>query len=254
MQRYFLKESYESKDHFVLEGENYHHIVRVTRMEPEDEVFLAFNDQIAIVAEITEITEEAVYLKEIKKEENQKELPSSITIASGYPKGEKLDWIVQKSTELGAQAFLGFPASASVVKWDAKKRMKRQQRLEKIAQEAAEQSHRQIVPSVELLETKQDLFERLDDYDVVLVAYEESAKQGEKSNAAKILSETKPDSRILAVFGPEGGLSRDEVDYFVEHKGILCGLGPRILRTETAPLYLLSAASYQWELMNPSFS
>ena len=155
---------------------------------------------------------------------------------------------------MGGQAFLVFPASASVVKWDAKKRMKRQQRLEKIAQEAAEQSHRQIVPSVELLETKQDLFERLDDYDVVLVAYEESAKQGEKSNAAKILSETKPDSRILAVFGPEGGLSRDEVDYFVEHKGILCGLGPRILRTETAPLYLLSAASYQWELMNPSFS
>ncbi|MGC3636987.1 RsmE family RNA methyltransferase, partial [Enterococcus faecium] len=92
--------------------------------------------------------------------------------------------------------------------------------LEKIAQEGAEQSHRQIVPSVELLETKQDIFERLDDYDVVLVAYEESAKQGEISNAAKILSETKPDSRIFAVFGREGGLSRDEVDYFVEHKGI----------------------------------
>ena len=153
MQRYFLKESYEPKDNFILKGETYHHIVRVMRMEPKDEVFLAFNDQIAVVAEITKITEDAVYLKEIKKEENQKELPSSITIASGYPKGEKLDWIIQKSTELGAQAFLGFPASASVVKWDAKKRMKRQQRLEKIAQEAAEQSHRQIVPSVELLGT-----------------------------------------------------------------------------------------------------
>ncbi len=151
-----------------------------------------------------------------------------------------------KSTELGAQAFLGFPASASVVKWDAKKRMKRQQRLEKIAQEAAEQSHWQIVLSVELLETKRDLFERLDDYDVVLVAYEESAKQGEKSNVAKILSETKPGSRILAVFGPEGGLSHEEINYFVEHKGILCGLGPRNSRTETAPLHLLSAASYQW--------
>ena len=63
-----------------------------------------------------------------------------------------------------------------------------------------------------------------------------------KKCTAKILSETKPDSRILAVFGPEGGLSRDEVDYFVEHKGILCGLGPRILRTETAPLYLVLLA------------
>ncbi|MGC2924943.1 16S rRNA (uracil(1498)-N(3))-methyltransferase, partial [Enterococcus faecium] len=74
------------------------------RKEPEYEVFLAFNDQIAIVAENTEITEEAVNLKEIKKEENQKELPSSITKASGYPKAEKLDWFVEKSTELGAQA------------------------------------------------------------------------------------------------------------------------------------------------------
>ncbi len=209
---------------------------------------MAFSDQQVIIAEITEITEEKVYLTEIEKEEMEKELPSMITIASGYPKGDKLEWIVQKGTELGAHAFIGFPAKTSVVKWDAKKRKKRQERLTKIAQEAAEQSHRQIAPRVELLDTEKELFTQLSDYDVILVAYEESAKQGELANLAKVFNSVTAGSRILAIFGPEGGLMAEEINQFVDAGAIICGLGPRILRTETAPLYLLSAASYHWEL------
>ena len=218
------------------------------RMKPKDRVYLAFSDQQVIIAEIIEITEEKVYLTEIEKEEMEKELPSMITIASGYPKGDKLEWIVQKGTELGAHAFIGFPAKTSVVKWDAKKRKKRQERLIKIAQEAAEQSHRQIAPQVELLDTEKELFTQLSDYDVILVAYEESAKQGELANLAKVLNSVAAGSRILAIFGPEGGLMAEEINQFVDAGAIICGLGPRILRTETAPLYLLSAASYHWEL------
>ena len=218
------------------------------RMKPKDRVYLAFSDQQVIIAEITEITEEKVYLTEIEKEEMEKELPSMITIASGYPKGDKLEWIVQKGTELGAHAFIGFPAKTSVVKWDAKKRKKRQERLTKIAQEAAEQSHRQIAPRVELLDTEKELFTQLSDYDVILVAYEESAKQGELANLAKVFNSVTAGSRILAIFGPEGGLMAEEINQFVDAGAIICGLGPRILRTETAPLYLLSAASYHWEL------
>ncbi len=248
MQRYFLEEAYQPNTRFELSGEAFHHIVRVMRMVPKDQVYLAFNDQVSIRAEITEISEDTVYLSELEKEKSQKELPNNITIASGYPKGDKLDWIVQKGTELGAHGFIGFPAKTSIVKWDAKKRNKRQERLNKIAQEAAEQSHRQIAPQVELLESQQALFDRLSAYDVLLIAYEESAKQGELANLAKVFQELTDGSRILAVFGPEGGLAPEEVEAFVEKGGILCGLGPRILRTETAPLYLLSAASYQWEL------
>lgn len=249
MQRYFLAEEYEPKEQFVLSGENYHHIVRVMRMEPEQRVYLAFSDQLAIVAEITEITDDEVHLKEIEKEESEKELPSSITIASGYPKGDKLDWIVQKGTELGAFGFIGFPAKTSVVKWDAKKRTKREQRLNKIAQEAAEQAHRQHAPQVELLDTISSFYDKLKDYDLVLIAYEESAKQGETAALAQHLQKSFPGSRILAIFGPEGGLAPEEITKLTKAGGVLCGLGPRILRTETAPLYLLSAASYQWELM-----
>lgn len=249
MQRYFLTEPYESKEHYVLTGENYHHIVRVMRMTPEQKVFLAFSDRLAIIAEITEITEEAVYLTEISKEQAEKELPVNVTIACGYPKGDKLEWIVQKGTELGSHKFIGFPAKTSVVKWDHKKIAKKAERLKKIATEAAEQSHRQFAPDIVLLEKEQQLIEAFAGYDKVLVAYEESAKDGERSRFATALSMLARGESILVIFGPEGGFSPAEIESFQKHGGILCGLGPRILRAETAPLYVLSAISYQFELM-----
>lgn len=249
MQRYFVETDYSGETLFEIQGENYHHMVRVMRMKSEDQVYLVFKNQISVIAEIAEITEDTVFLNERQKEIGQKELPSHLTIASGYPKGDKLEWIVQKGTELGAHEFIGFPADASVVKWDGKKLSKKQQRLEKIAKEAAEQSHRHVAPTIQLFEQKQDFYHYIKEFDVLLVAYEESAKKGEQSNLSKALQEIPKGSRVLAIFGPEGGLSPKEISIFEQRDAIVCGLGPRILRTETAPLYLLSAASYQWEML-----
>lgn len=246
MQRYFLDADHQ--ENIAISGENYHHIVRVMRMVPGDKVYLVFRQQETIIAEIDEITEDTVLLHETGKETQTKELPVAITIASGFPKGDKLEWIVQKGTELGAAAFIGFPAEASVVKWDQKKLAKKEQRLQKIAQEAAEQSHRQVQPAVKLMD-KTSFFAALSEYDVILVAYEEAAKKGELAHLAQVLQKVEKDTRILAVFGPEGGIMPKEIEKLTEAGGILCGLGPRILRTETAPLYLLSAASYQLELL-----
>lgn len=249
MQRYFLEEPYEPKEKYAVTGESYHHIVRVMRMEPTMKCYLVFQNAVAILAEITEITEEQVWFKELSKELADKELPLIVTIACGFPKGDKLEWIVQKGTELGAAAFVGFPAKASVVKWDHKKRGAKTKRLEKIALEAAEQSHRQQTPSVTLLEQSKELVEQFANFDTVLIAYEESAKQGEKSQLAKTLSDSQLGQRLLVVFGPEGGFSPQEIEEFQTAGGLLCGLGPRILRAETAPLYVLSAISYQMELL-----
>lgn len=248
MQRYFLNDAYEAKTSYEVVGDSYHHMVRVMRMNEGNHVYLAFSNQITIVAEITAILADKVLLKEIEKEQQEKELPIHVTIASGYPKGDKLEWIVQKGTELGAHDFVGFPAQSAVVKWDDKKLGKKQQRLEKIAQEAAEQSHRQVTPRVTLYSNNHDFYQSLAHYDTIVVAYEESAKAGEQSHLAQVLTKIQPGSRILAVFGPEGGLTEKEIGTFTKANGILCGLGPRILRCETAPLYFLSAASYQLEL------
>lgn len=247
MQRYFLEEPY-GVGPYEVSGEAFHHMIRVMRMKSGDRVFLVFCDQTAIIAEITEVALESVALKEVAKEQQEKELPIAVTIASGYPKGDKLEWIVQKGTELGATAFIGFPAQASVVKWDGKKLVKKEQRLAKIAQEAAEQSQRQKTPTIQLLTSFKELLTVVADYDWVLVAYEESAKAGEVAKLAQVLSQVRTGERVLAIFGPEGGIMPAEIKALTEAGGQLCGLGPRILRTETAPLYLLSAVSYQLEL------
>lgn len=96
----------------------------------------------------------------------------------------------------------------------------------------------------------QEIIAQFDSYDTVLVAYEESAKQGEKSQLAQVLSTCQPGARLCVLFGPEGGFAPQEIEQFLQAGAKLCGLGPRILRAETAPLYLLSAVSYQMELLN----
>ena len=247
MQRYFIDQAYQST--IEVSGEAHHHMSRVMHMSVDDQVFLVFNDQTAIKAKITAIDSDKVTLAEVEKESLLRELPIQITIASGFPKGEKLELIVQKGTELGAHGFIAFPGESSVAKWDAKKQQKKQQRLNKIAQEAAEQSHRQALPTVNF-NSEKELTASFADYDAVLIAYEESAKQGEQAQLVQTFQALEAGQKLLVVFGPEGGLTPNEVGKFQAAGAKLCGLGPRILRTETAPFYLLSAASFYYELLH----
>lgn len=180
-------------------------MVHVMRMKVGSQVYLAFNDQQGVMVQVAK-SPDTLTLVEVAKEEQAKELPVHITIASGYPKGDKLEWIVQKATELGMAELIGFPAASSVVKWNDKKLAKKQERLEKIAQEAAEQSHRQVVPKIELLvERFADLLKRATEYDHIVIAYEESAKQGEDSQLVKVFQQLAPNEKLLAIFGRKGG-------------------------------------------------
>ncbi|SEK40777.1 16S rRNA (uracil1498-N3)-methyltransferase [Carnobacterium iners] len=251
MQRYFItenrKDSYQTIE-IRLTGEQHHHMTRVMRMEVGKTVYLVFPDQKAIVAKLTKIESDFVSLLWVSDETSKKELPLEVTVASGLPKGDKLDYIIQKGTELGASFFIPFQASFSITKWDKKKSDKKITRLNKIAQEAAEQSHRTRIPGVTPIVSFKELVNLATSYDACIVAYEESAKKGEMTNFAKVVNKLRPNDRVLLVFGPEGGLSREEIDSLTEAGMITCSLGPRILRTETAPLYALAAISYHFEL------
>ena len=113
-----------------------------------------------------------------------------------------------------------------------------------------EQSKRNLVPSITLFEKKSDFLAQLDQFDRIVVAYEESAKEGEAAALLQSLTGLEAGSKLLFIFGPEGGLSPAEIESFTVKGAILAGLGPRILRAETAPLYALSAVSVVTELMN----
>lgn len=245
MQQYFIKGKSE-KEVTITDKDTIKHMFQVMRLADKAEVVLVFDDGVKYLAKVTNSM--AHELEIIEALPDQVELPVKVTIASGFPKGDKLDTIAQKVTELGASALWGYPADWSVVKWDGKKLAKKEDKLAKIVLGAAEQSKRNRVPEVHLFEHKAEFLKSLSGFDHIFVAYEETAKAGQLATLAREVKEVKPGAKILFIFGPEGGISPTEITQFEAAGAIKVGLGPRIMRAETAPLYALSALSYALEL------
>ncbi|MGG5255000.1 16S rRNA (uracil(1498)-N(3))-methyltransferase [Neobacillus sp. SM06] len=248
MQRYFVNTS-ANGGRFMLSGEDRNHIRNVMRMQPGDSIICVDSEGKSALCKITALTEEQVIAEVVKKLDEDTELPVRITIASGLPKGDKLEWIIQKGTELGAHAFMPFAAARSVVKWDDKKAAKKVERWLKIAKEAAEQSHRTFLPDVFNPVSFKTMLELSSQYDYKLAAFEEESRKGETSTFAATLKKMQKGESLLLLVGPEGGLTDEEINRLKEKEFAICGLGPRILRAETAPLYMLAAISYHFELL-----
>lgn len=245
MQRYFIPNPFIDGIS-VISGDDAKHIQKVMRMQVGNTI-IAVSEGQAFEANIEDFEGQDVRIKKSSDPLRSNELPKKVTICCGLPKGEKLDLITQKATELGMYELILFEAERSIVKWDAQKGSKKQQRLQKIAKEAAEQSHRNVVPSIHDILSFKELLQQSEKYDVLFVADEEDAKQEKRTRFVDMLSKTHDQQSILVVFGPEGGLSRKEIGALMEHGFHSISLGPRILRAETAPLYVLSAMSYEFE-------
>ncbi|AQU79132.1 MULTISPECIES: 16S rRNA (uracil(1498)-N(3))-methyltransferase [Planococcus] len=245
MQRYFIEGKIPENQIVAITGDDAKHIAKVMRQTIGDDLIVVMEDQ-AYQAKIVS----ADFDVEVKIGSDlgmQVELPKKVTIACGLPKGDKLDLITQKATELGMYALLPFSAERSIVKWDSAKSEKKIGRLQKIAKEAAEQSHRTHVPEIQGIHSFKQLLDKANSYDAVIVAYEEEARQEGRTRFAEILKELYDKDSVLIIFGPEGGISQAEVASLKNAGASFTALGPRILRTETAPLYALSAISYEFE-------
>lgn len=246
MQRYFIHEQVPASKDVSLNKETAHHFITVMRGKVGDQCELVFDGGRVFVGQLTSVEGGKVHLvKELKVDV---ELPISVTIACGLPKTkEKPEIIVQKATELGVDRVVFFESARSVSHWNSNRQVKKVERLQKIANGAAEQSHRTKIPVVEY---RKGLKEVLNDhsFDQQVVAWEESAKEGETSGLAETFANLNTGQSLLAIFGPEGGLTEQEVSLMTVTGVRPVGLGPRILRTETAPLYLLAALSYHFEL------
>lgn len=245
MQQYFIKGNPQSPL-VVTDKDTAKHMFSVMRLKEGDQVTLVFDDGVKRLARVLDPNQQSLEI--LEELAYNTELPVRVTIASGFPKGDKLEFITQKVTELGACAICAFPADWSVAKWDGKKLAKKSEKLEKIAQGAAEQSKRNLIPEIRLFDKKADFLAALTDFDRIIVAYEESAKEGESAVLVRALSGLSAGAKVLFIFGPEGGLSPDEIDAFHQAGAVSAGLGPRILRAETAPLYALTAVSVLLEL------
>jgi len=249
VQRYYVpKENWQTTS-VRLSSKDAHHVQRVMRQQVGDKLICNHPDGKAAICMIEEIDGKAIYVKVKEWLEEDAELPIHVTIAQGLPKGSKLELILQKGTELGATSFQLFEADRSISKWDQKKTSNRLNRYDKIVKEASEQCHRTHKPSVYAPKSLHAMVEEFNLYDYVLFAYEEEAKQTTASSHsfAKVLNNVQTDAKVLAIVGPEGGFSAQEVKLLIDSGATPIRLGKRILRTETASMYILASISYHFE-------
>lgn len=175
------------------------------------------------------------------------QLPSNepevkVTLYQGLPKADKLDFIVQKLTELGADCVVPVKMERCVVKSDAKDGKKRQERLQRIACEAVKQCRRACEPEVTEPLTWKQCFARMEQHDLVLVPWEDA----EGYNLKKAFAEHPDAKDIGIVIGPEGGMSENEVEALKAQGVKIATLGPRILRAETAAVASVTMAMTLW--------
>ncbi|WP_179395504.1 RsmE family RNA methyltransferase [Lacticaseibacillus absianus] len=241
MNRFFTQQPLAVGQAVTLSPEIAKHAVRVLRLDVGAAVELVDPNAQVFVATIEATAPLRVVVASTVA--TRSELPIAVQICCGVPKGDKAELIVQKATELGVQRVSFYNSQWATAKWQAPKADKKLARLQLIAQGAAEQSHRAHIPVVELVSFQAILAAKADSK---LIAYEKSAKIGETS--ALVQAVTQRPQTLVAVFGPEGGISPAEITALTAAGFTAAGLGPRILRTETAPLYLLSAISTLTEL------
>ncbi len=232
MQQYFAKnESLELKD------ADYHHIKNVMRMKKGELVRVAYDENVYL-CEISDM-EKSVRLSVLEKLPAVNGL-SNVTVCFALIKEQRLDYLLQKSTEAGATSFIPLVTKRTVVKVDEKKASNKLQRWQKICKEAAEQAYRTSVPVVQAISDLKKIITT--DYDVKLLCSLNENTQ----NIKKVIPKINKYDKILIVVGPEGGFEKDEEKFLTENGFISVSLGENVLRAETAPVVALSMINYEF--------
>lgn len=244
MPRFFVEKDAVSSGEVSIFGDDAYHIARALRMAVGDKIEISDCSGTDYICELTYIRDNEARAAIISSAPSGSESPVGITLYMAYPKGDKLEWVVQKATELGVTRIVPFE-SERVIKRPPKDKMdKTVLRLTRIAHEAAKQSGRSILPTVDPVLSFSAMCEELSDYDLSIFCYEAEGSVSLRD----VLVANKSARRIAAIVGCEGGFTVGEAESIVEAGGVSVGLGPRILRCETAPEYVLSALSYEFEM------
>ena len=252
MQRYFVASDAFVDDLVIIDGADAHHIVRVMRMKEGDTVIVSDGETKTAMAQIRSLDSKQVQLSIVEYLPQEAEASWHVTIAQGLPKGDKMELIVQKCTEIGAAAFLPFESERVIVQYDHKKEAKRLERWSKIAKEAAEQAHRNRIPRIYETCSFKQLLDRFDQYQLVLFCYEKTGASQSGLGLKDVLkafhaelADKQASPNILVIAGPEGGFSEQEAQRAEQAGAKLVGLGKRILRAETAGLVALTSIMYE---------
>ncbi len=234
MQRYFINKENFIGNQAIITGDDVHHITKVLRSKAGDKVICADGEGLSVICKIITIASDKVSCEIISSLKENRESKYEIILAQALPKADKMDLIIQKGTEIGVKQFIPFESERTVVQWNDKKKQKHYERWSKIAKEAAEQAHRNIIPKISLIVTFNQLLRGIGQSYAFIANEKEGQLSLHQSLNQYIQSENR--SKILLIIGPEGGFSEKEVIEAINAGAISISLGKRILRTETAGL------------------
>ena len=252
MSKFFVKTEQINNNDIVIIGDDVNHIINVLRMKKTDKVQICNQDTgDNYNAEIVNYSKNEVECKIISKINETTESNVHITLFQGIPKFEKMELIIQKNTEVGIKSIVPVIMERTVAKLDEKIASKKLERWQKIAEIAAKQSMRDIIPQIGNITKLKDI--DTTEFDAVLVAYENEEHNMLKTELQKLERKIKSNNsseqqyNIAIVIGPEGGISEKELVMLAEKNAKFVSLGKRILRTETAGVVMAGNIIYELE-------
>lgn len=242
MPRFFVERENISENKITITNTDVAHITRVLRMNVGEPLTICDGMGNDYETKISQISEKSIDCDIISKEKSNTEPDVKVTLFQCLPKASKMEYIIQKTTELGISKIVPCASMRCVVKLDGKKaEQKKQERWQKIASEAAKQCGRGIIPQVSMPMTIKEVMQNAKDYDLFFVPYECE----EQTNIKSVLTSAKEPKNVAFIIGPEGGFDPSEID-MIQKAGIkTVTLGRRILRTETAGEAVLAMTMYE---------
>lgn len=244
MFNFFVEAEARQAETFCITGADYNHICNVLRMQVGD-TFLVSSQGISYLCRLAEIRPDAV-IAQIEEEDYQNtELPVEFCLFQGLPKGDKLELIIQKTVELGVAEVIPVEMSRSVMKVEEKKKQAKQARWQSIAESAAKQSKRNVIPQISVPISYKQAMAKAQEMDLFLVPYEDARGMAATYDA---LQQIKPGMKVGILVGPEGGFDPREVELAREAGAVIISLGKRILRAETAAVTAVAMGMLHVEL------
>jgi len=242
MHRFFVDSSAIEPDRIVITGDDAHHLSKVLRIRENEEITVCDKEGTDYLCCISSVAQGEVVARILRKAPSSSEPPVRISLYQGVPKGDKLETVIQKCVELGVVKIVPVAMKRCVALIKDKDKAKKRERMQRIAFEAAKQCGRAIIPSVEeVMSFDAALKEASECCELKLLPYE-----AEKDNSIKTILKQNTNAKNICIFiGPEGGFDSSEVEKALEQGFKSVSLGPRILRTETAPLAAVSAVLYE---------
>ncbi len=235
---WFFTENNINSDQYILSGENAKHISKVLRMQPGEALTLITPDRTECSCEVFSIKSDSVTVEVISKKPCENEPNVFVTLYQALPKSDKMEYIIQKSVELGVSRIVPMLSARCVSRPDARALARKKDRWQKISMQAAMQSRRAIIPEVCPCVSFQNAAEQTKQNGKTIIFYEMGGKP-----VNEILGGG--DESVGIFIGSEGGFEQSEVDLITKNGGSAATLGKRILRAETAPLAALSVIMYQ---------